>query len=75
VKCEEAMDEGIAITDVTGKRKIIEAHNIVVAVDLQSRREPAALLTGKVSAIYTVGDYVTPRRIVDAKEEGARMGL
>jgi 2,4-dienoyl-CoA reductase-like NADH-dependent reductase (Old Yellow Enzyme family)/thioredoxin reductase len=75
VKCEEVTDEGTAITDGRGKRKVIEADTIVVAVGLESRRTLAAQLTGKVSALYTVGDCVTPRRIVDAMEEGARIGL
>ncbi len=54
--------------------QFFEADTVVIAVGFTSNTELAQKLQGKVKALYSIGDCVEPRKIVDAISDGARVG-
>ncbi|MFC2019158.1 FAD-dependent oxidoreductase [Chloroflexota bacterium] len=73
-KVDKIMSYGVAITseDKRGYVEFIEADNIILAPPAQSNRLVVDQLTGKVE-LYTVGDCVQPRLIVDAIHDAFRI--
>jgi pyruvate/2-oxoglutarate dehydrogenase complex dihydrolipoamide dehydrogenase (E3) component len=74
VKYEEITAQGLVISDREGKRRTLEADTIVLAAGAAPRAELAEKIKGVVPEVHLVGDSVQPRKIVDAIEEGARVG-
>lgn len=58
------------------KDKVVfyQADTVVVAVGLEADSRLSAELEGKVSEVYTIGDCISPRRIMEAVEEGFHTG-
>ena len=63
----EITDEGIIMADKSGKRNNLRADTVVIAVGLKSEdgKLPSAL-NGKIPEVYTIGDCVEPRKIINA---------
>ena len=74
VKYEEITAKGLVITDKEGKKRTLEADTIVIAAGATPKAELAEKLKGKVPEVHLVGDSVEPRRILEAIDDGARVG-
>ena len=74
VKCEGIADKGVILGNQEGKRVTIEADTIVLAAGAQPNIELFHALEGKVPNMYQVGDCVEPRGILEAMDEGFRIG-
>ena len=77
-KVEEIKDNGVVITDKTGKKQFIEADNIVLSLDRIPNNELEKKLRAKLPKLelYAIGDCVEPRgirRIMNAVHQGARI--
>lgn len=70
--------EGITLRGVVvsrdGGKHTVKADSVVLAVGMKPARQLYQELQGSVSALYTAGDCVEPRKIVGAIEDGARIG-
>ena len=75
VKNEEVINEGLALTDQEGKRVLVGADTIVVAVGAKREESPHEVPADRVAQIYAVGDCVHPGKIWDAIHSGAAIGL
>jgi 2,4-dienoyl-CoA reductase-like NADH-dependent reductase (Old Yellow Enzyme family)/thioredoxin reductase len=75
VEYEEITDVGVVIRTSTGQKKVIEADTVVLAAGSTPNTELAAALKGKAAQVFSVGDCVEPRSIMEALEEGYRAGL
>jgi len=73
-KYEEITDKGLALITSEGKRVTLEADTIVYAVGAKANRGLTERLLGKVPTLYSIGDCVEPRDIMEAIDEGARIG-
>jgi len=74
VQYEAITAEGLVIRDQEGRKRKLEADTIVLAAGAVPRAELAEDLKGKVPEIHLVGDCLEPRRILEAIEEGAKVG-
>ncbi len=71
-KVEEVTDNGVAVVNPEGKKSKIEADTIVVSMGYaEPEKTLYEALKGKVKELYTIGDYVKPRRVRNAVHEGA----
>ncbi len=71
-KVEEVTDNGVAVVDPDGKKSKIEADTVVVSMGYaEPEKTLYEALKGKVKELYTIGDYVKPRRVKDAVHEAA----
>ena len=75
VEYEEITEAGVVIRTGTGERKVIEADTVVLAAGAVPNTEFVAALEGKIAQVFSVGDCVEPRSIMEAVEEGYRAGL
>jgi len=73
-RAEEISDEGVHIFTRKGKRQIVKADSVVIAIGLKSDHKLVEQLKGKIDFLGLIGDCVEPRRIADAIREGARIG-
>lgn len=73
VKEERITDEGVEITDKSGKTQKLEADTIVIATGSRPNKELLKMLEKKFPAIYLAGDCVEPRKIIEAITEGYRI--
>lgn len=73
VKYEEITDKGLVITTADGERQIIEADTIVLATGMEPKAELFEALQGKGAETYLIGDCATPRNILEAIHDGARI--
>jgi 2-enoate reductase len=67
----EITDRGVVIADKSGKRSVLEG-TVVLALGLKPDERLFESLTDKVPEVYTVGDCVEPRRVINAIWEGFR---
>jgi NADPH-dependent 2,4-dienoyl-CoA reductase/sulfur reductase-like enzyme len=74
VQYEEITAKGLVITDKEGQKRTLEADTIVLAAGAAPRADLAEKMKGKVPEVHPVGDCVEPRRILEAIEDGARVG-
>jgi 2-enoate reductase len=58
-----------------GKVVFYNADSVVIAAGLFGESKLAGELKGKINEVYTIGDCVSPRRIMEAVEEGFKTGL
>lgn len=65
-------DEGAVIADEHGNKTKLEADTIVFAVGLESNKELVEALRDKLPEVYTIGDCVESRRVLNAIWEGFR---
>lgn len=68
----EVTGDGIVVADINGKKRNLKVDNAIIAVGLKSRDELSSTLKDKIPEVYTVGDCVAPRKVVDAIWEGFR---
>ncbi len=75
--CEEITEQGVWITHKdTGKRELIEADTVVIAVGQVSNTELGEALRGKVSEVYPLGNCADPSgRIFEVSREALELGL
>ena len=55
------------------EERLIAGDTIILAAGMKSNNTLKKDLQGKVPELYEVGDCVTPRHIIDAVEEAARV--
>jgi 2,4-dienoyl-CoA reductase-like NADH-dependent reductase (Old Yellow Enzyme family)/thioredoxin reductase len=67
--------KGLIVRNKMGKREMINADTIVLAVGCHSNNELSQALKGKIPEVYVVGDHVKPRHILEAIGEGFRVAL
>lgn len=68
----EITDEGIAIAHKCGETASLEADTVVLATGFEPNDELLPALKDKVPEIYTIGDCVAPRKVINAVWEGFR---
>ncbi|MBA7715515.1 Cinnamate reductase [subsurface metagenome] len=73
VTYEAITDKGLTFVR-EGQRETIEADTILIAVPPRANTELFKTLEGKVPEVYVTGDCKEPRLIVDAIEDGSRIG-
>lgn len=73
-KYEEITDAGLVLIDRDGQKRTIEADTIVIAAGAKGNIELAKQLEGKISSLYVIGDCAEPRDIMEAIDEGFRVG-
>jgi len=75
VKAYEAItEEGLAIIDGQGERRTLKADTIVLATGAVPEDNLATAIEGKVGEVHLAGDCAQPRRILDAINDGVRLG-
>jgi 2,4-dienoyl-CoA reductase (NADPH2) len=79
-----AMETRVNVEEITpmgvrgrqkGKVVFYNADSVVIAAGLFGESKLAGELKGKINEVYTIGDCVSPRRIMEAVEEGFKTGL
>ena len=68
----EVTGDGIVITGNKGKKQKVTVDTVVIAVGFRSRDELSTALKDKIPEVYTIGDCVEPRKVVNAIWEGFR---
>jgi pyruvate/2-oxoglutarate dehydrogenase complex dihydrolipoamide dehydrogenase (E3) component len=68
-------NNGLMITDHYGKEQNIAADTIVLATGAEVNNELSTILSNMAIEIHKVGDCVKPRGIIEAIEEGRRIGM
>jgi 2-enoate reductase len=68
----EVTDDGIVIANEQIKKSTLEADTIVLAVGLEPNRELQEALQDRLPEVYTIGDCVDSRKVIDAIWEGFR---
>ncbi len=68
----EVTDDGIVIANEQIKKSTLEADTIVLAVGLEPNRELLENLQDRIPEVYTIGDCVDSRKVIDAIWEGFR---
>ena len=68
----EIKDEGVVIADKSGKRSILSADTVVLALGLKSSDQLSETIRDKVPEVYAIGDCVEPRKVTNAIWEGFR---
>jgi len=74
VREEWITETGLDIIDTDGERQTIKVDSIVLAAGRKPEDSLARILTGKVAALYSIGDCVEPRDMREAIADGARIG-
>ena len=69
-KVLEITDEGITISDKSGKRSMLEADSVVLASGMEPDRGLLEALKDKVPEVCAIGDCVEPRKVINAIWEG-----
>jgi 2-enoate reductase len=72
VRVVEVADDGIVIADKDGKRSILKADTVVLALGMKPVNGLLENLDDKVPEVYAIGDCVEPRRVLGAIWEGFR---
>jgi len=67
--------KGLIVRNKMGKREMINADTIILAVGRHSNNLLSQALKGKIPEVYVVGDLVKPRHILEAISEGFRVAL
>lgn len=69
----EIVEEGIWVVDKKGMKSFIEGKTVVIAVGLMPNRELPNTLKQNTREVYSIGDCVEPRKVMNAIWEGFRM--
>jgi len=72
-KVLEITDKGIIIADKHNKRSTLPADTVVLAVGMDSNDGFSGTLADKIPEVYSIGDCVEPRKIMEAIWEGFRI--
>lgn len=71
----EILDGSVKTVNSQQEYKTLECDTVVLALGAVSNRTIISSLREKISQLYTIGDCVKPRRILEAIHEGYRIGL
>jgi hypothetical protein len=74
VKIEEITDKGLTITTKEGEKRILSADAIVTALPMTPDTEFVKSLQGTAPEIYQIGNCGDSALIIDAIEDGSRIG-
>ena len=72
---DQIVERGLRITDQNLSKTRIDIDNVVLAVGSVAKHELYNALLGAVPELHSVGDCAQPRRILEAIEAGAQVGL
>lgn len=67
----EIADGGVTVLDAFGRKSLIEAESVVVALGTKSVETLADKARDSVPEVYVTGDSREPRKIINAIYEGA----
>ena len=70
----EISDKGVTVLDRHGRKSVIEADSVVIALGTKSVETLADKVQDVVPEVYVIGDSLKPRKIINAIYEGAAMG-
>jgi NADH dehydrogenase FAD-containing subunit len=73
--CEEIKEGSVLVTTGEGKKEIVPADTVIIAVGYKANDRLYKALDGKVPEIYCIGNSAKPRRIPEAVNEGYQAGL
>jgi 2,4-dienoyl-CoA reductase-like NADH-dependent reductase (Old Yellow Enzyme family)/thioredoxin reductase len=73
--CEEIKEGSVLVTTGEGKKEIVPADTVIIAVGYKANDRLYKALEGKVPEIYCIGNSAKPRRILEANSEGYQAGL
>jgi len=73
-KVLEITEKGVAIAGKHDNRDILVADTVVIALGLKSNELLFNALKDKLPEVYTIGDCVEPRKVINAIWEGFRIG-
>jgi 2,4-dienoyl-CoA reductase-like NADH-dependent reductase (Old Yellow Enzyme family)/thioredoxin reductase len=73
--CEEIKEGSVLVTTGEGKKEIVPADTVIIAVGYKANDRLYKALEGKVPEIYCIGNSAKPRRILEANSEGYQVGL
>jgi pyruvate/2-oxoglutarate dehydrogenase complex dihydrolipoamide dehydrogenase (E3) component len=62
--------DGVIIENEEGSQEISGVDTVVVAVGYKSRNNLSEIIKGEDIPVYTIGDCVKPRKILEAVQEG-----
>ena len=69
----EVVDDGLVVSEKSGKRRTLKADTIVLAVGMVSNEDRLSeALRGEVKEVYHIGDCVSPGKVIDAVWKGFR---
>ena len=74
VKYEEINKDGLVITTKEGTRQTLKTDSIVTAMPMLADTELLEKFKGTAKEVYALGDAREPALIVDAVEDGAKIG-
>jgi NADPH-dependent 2,4-dienoyl-CoA reductase/sulfur reductase-like enzyme len=75
VKYERITAEGLVVTTREGQSRTIEADTLVLATGAVPENKLAKELQDKSVELHVIGDCQQPRNILEAINDGARVGL
>ncbi len=70
---QEVTDRGVAVIDMTGNKKVIEADTVVLAAGFRSNNDLEEKLKGAVPELHAVGDCTRLGKIMGAIHGGSRV--
>lgn len=74
-KCERVTSEGLTLADRDGKTRTIKADAIVFSTGAVSNNGLWSALKGRVSDLYSAGDSMEPRGIMEAMDDAMRIAI
>ena len=74
VKYEEITDKGLTVTTKEGKKQTIEADTVIPVLGLRADTKLFEAVEGKAPEVYVIGDSKEPHLLMEAIEDGARIG-
>lgn len=74
-KCEEIKTDSVTVITGEGQKNTIPADTIIMAVGYKTNDALFKALQGKVPELYCIGDSSQPQGIVEATNDGYRIGL
>ncbi|MFC1964313.1 FAD-dependent oxidoreductase [Chloroflexota bacterium] len=75
VRYEEATGKGLVITTKEGQKETITADTMLSGLPLKPNTELAQALEGKVPEVHAIGDCHQSGKVIDAVDDGMRVGL
>jgi len=75
VTSEEITKNRVTVTTAEGQKEIIPADTVILAVGYRANDDLGKALEGKVPEVYCIGDSSQVQRIVEAINDGYRVGL
>lgn len=67
----EISDKGVTVLDPLGRKSLVEADNVIIALGAKSVQTLEGKVKDIVPEVYAIGDSKEPRKIINAIYEGA----